>query len=133
LRLVSEWIAYFLIRSANSHPPCFRRQGFGRQNNKNSQQPGRGNGQPAQSPTYQSSNSSLAPSVSPGPHSPGLHQAMSYENMQSQSPDNQPRRPPFFFRDDYANLIVKGNFMTLAAKPVLVEEGEWLAHQGGLF
>lgn len=27
-------------------------------------------------------------------------------------------------------LIVKGNFMTLAAKPKLVEEGEWLAHQG---
>jgi hypothetical protein len=55
---------------------------------------------------------------------------MSFENMQSQ--ENQPRRPPFFFRDDYANLIVKGNFMTLAAKPVLVEEGEWLAHQGTL-
>jgi len=49
-----------------------------------------------------------------------------------QSQESQPRRPPFFFRDDYANLIVKGNFMTLAAKPVLVEEGEWLAHQGAL-
>jgi hypothetical protein len=49
-----------------------------------------------------------------------------------QSQESQPRRPPFFFRDDYANLIVKGNFMTLAAKPVLVEEGEWLAHQGVL-
>ena len=40
------------------------------------------------------------------------------------------RRPPFFFRDEYSSLIVKGNFMTLAAKPKLVEEGEWLAHQG---
>jgi hypothetical protein len=40
------------------------------------------------------------------------------------------RRPPFFFRDEYSNLIVKGNFMTLAAKPKLVEEGEWLAHTG---
>lgn len=40
------------------------------------------------------------------------------------------RRPPFFFREEYSNLIVKGNFMTLAAKPKLVEEGEWLAHQG---
>ncbi|KAF3040868.1 hypothetical protein E8E12_001477 [Didymella heteroderae] len=39
------------------------------------------------------------------------------------------RRPPFFFREEYSNLIVKGNFMTLAAKPKLVEEGEWLAHQ----
>jgi len=42
------------------------------------------------------------------------------------------RRPPFFFREEYSNLIVKGNFMTLAAKPKLVEEGEWLAHQGRL-
>jgi len=43
---------------------------------------------------------------------------------------NPNRKAPFFFREQYANLIVKGNFMTLAAKPVLVEEGEWLAHQG---
>ncbi|EMD01243.1 hypothetical protein BAUCODRAFT_53158, partial [Baudoinia panamericana UAMH 10762] len=35
----------------------------------------------------------------------------------------------FFFREDYAGFIVKGNFMTLAAKPHLIEEGEWLAHQ----
>lgn len=42
------------------------------------------------------------------------------------------RRPPFFFREEYSNLIVKGNFMTLAAKPKLVEEGEWLAHTGKL-
>ncbi|KAF2428877.1 protein kinase-like protein activator [Tothia fuscella] len=102
------------------------RSGFGRQDKK---QQSRGNGQPAQSPTYPGSNSSIAPSVSPAPHSPGLHQAISHENMQSQPQDNQTRRPPFFFRDEYANLIVKGNFMTLAAKPVLVEEGEWLAHQ----
>jgi hypothetical protein len=40
------------------------------------------------------------------------------------------RKPPFFFREEYAGLIVKGNFMTLAAKPKLVDEGEWLAHQG---
>lgn len=40
------------------------------------------------------------------------------------------RKPPYFFRDEYANLIVKGNFMTLAARPKMVDEGEWLAHQG---
>lgn len=39
------------------------------------------------------------------------------------------RRPPFYFREDYSNLIVKGNFMTLAAKPEHVDKGEWLAHQ----
>ena len=36
---------------------------------------------------------------------------------------------PLFFRPENAGFIVKGNFMTLAAKPHLVEEGEWLAHQ----
>lgn len=36
---------------------------------------------------------------------------------------------PFFFREDYANFIVKGNFMTLANKPQNIELGEWLAHQ----
>jgi hypothetical protein len=50
------------------------------------------------------------------------------QGLESQPP--VPRRPPFFFREEYGNLIVKGNFMTLAAKPLLVEEGEWLAHQG---
>ena len=40
------------------------------------------------------------------------------------------RKPPFFFREENSNIIVKGNFMTLAAKPAHVEEGEWLAHQG---
>lgn len=74
---------------------------------------------------------SLAPvSSQQMPLSPGLSAtAMSFETREpSAEPLNQ--RPPFFFREQYANLIVKGNFMTLAAKPVLVEEGEWLSHQG---
>ena len=58
-------------------------------------------------------------------------------SLESQTPQEGPvsgsRRPPFFFRDEYSNLIVRGNFMTLAAKPNLVEEGEWLAHQGMYF
>jgi hypothetical protein len=58
---------------------------------------------------------------------------MSFDG-QGGEPQNasQSRRPPFFFREEYSSLIVKGNFMTLAAKPKLVEEGEWLAHQGTL-
>jgi hypothetical protein len=56
---------------------------------------------------------------------------MSFENISpSESQSSLARRPPFFFREEYSSLIVKGNFMTLAAKPVLVDEGEWLAHQG---
>lgn len=59
---------------------------------------------------------------------------MSYENLpppDSHTPQN--RRPLFFFREEYSSLIVKGNFMTLAAKPVLVDDGEWLAHQGRFY
>lgn len=41
-----------------------------------------------------------------------------------------PRKVPFFFREENSGLIVKGNLMTLAAKPEYVEKGEWLAHQG---
>lgn len=37
---------------------------------------------------------------------------------------------PFFFREKYATLGVKGNFMPLAAQPKYVDLGEWLAHQG---
>jgi hypothetical protein len=78
------------------------------------------------------SSATLAPGSSQQmPLSPGLSAtAMSFE---SRDPSVEPlsnQRPPFFFREQYANLIVKGNFMTLAAKPVLVEEGEWLSHQG---
>ena len=68
------------------------------------------------------------------PNSPALSSNMSFES-QPPSEGSVPsgsRRPPFFFREEYSNLIVKGNFMTLAAKPKLVEEGEWLAHQGML-
>ena len=38
-------------------------------------------------------------------------------------------KKPLFFREEYSGFIVKGNFMTLAAKPHLIEEAEWLAHQ----
>jgi hypothetical protein len=67
------------------------------------------------------------------PQSPALSSAMSLENQGGEAPSApSSRRPPFFFREEYSSLIVKGNFMTLAAKPKLVEEGEWLAHQGML-
>jgi hypothetical protein len=56
---------------------------------------------------------------------------MSLESQQQQAEQvaSSTRKPPFFFRDEYASLIVRGNFMTLAAQPALVETGEWLAHQ----
>jgi len=106
-----------------------RRQGFGRQTNKNSNNQAKGNAQNSSSPT--GFGNPLAQTLSEGQRSPVLSSAMSLEGPSpSASQTSLPRRPPYFFREEYASLIVKGNFMTLAAKPGLVEEGEWLAHQG---
>ena len=38
-------------------------------------------------------------------------------------------KPKFFFREKFAKLGVKGNFMPLAAQPVHVDLADWLAHQ----
>lgn len=37
---------------------------------------------------------------------------------------------PMWLNANYAKHIVKGNFLTLSAKPKTVEMGEWIAHQG---
>ena len=43
---------------------------------------------------------------------------------------NLPRPKPAWLHEAYAKHIVKGNFMTLSARPKTVEQGEWIAHQG---
>ncbi|KAH6998053.1 Mob1/phocein [Ilyonectria sp. MPI-CAGE-AT-0026] len=40
-----------------------------------------------------------------------------------------PRPLPLWLNSQYAKHIVKGNFMTLSARPKTVEQGEWIAHQ----
>ncbi len=40
-----------------------------------------------------------------------------------------PRPLPLWLNPSYAKHIVKGNFMTLSARPKTVEPGEWIAHQ----
>ncbi|KAF2034922.1 protein kinase-like protein activator [Setomelanomma holmii] len=107
------------------------RQGLAGRSNKGNQQQGKGGSPSPTTPYSNSPTSQQAPSVPPMPHSPALSSAMSFESQGAPSEGSVPsgsRRPPFFFREEYSNLIVKGNFMTLAAKPKLVEEGEWLAH-----
>lgn len=42
---------------------------------------------------------------------------------------NLPRPKPLWLNPAYTKHIVKGNFMTLSARPKTVEQGEWLAHQ----
>lgn len=133
-----------LIQASVSTPPYLlrflipstRRQGLAGRSNKSSNQ-GKGNGTPSPTTSGPYSPSAVpgqTPSFPPMPHSPALSSAMSFESQPTQegAPSGS-RRPPFFFREEYSSLIVRGNFMTLAAKPNLVEEGEWLAHQGTLF
>ncbi|KAL1306868.1 hypothetical protein AAFC00_005518 [Neodothiora populina] len=107
-------------------------RGFGRQSNKGPQQPhqqqNKGAGV-ASSPVYQTSPSLTPLSSQQLPNSPAMSSTMSFDSNPGSEGGNQHRNLPFFFREKYATLIVKGNFMTLAAKPVLIEEGEWLAHQ----
>lgn len=69
-----------------------------------------------------------APPMPAAPPSPSLTSTLTANDQAYQS-NQQQKKTPIFFREEYAGFIVKGSFMTLAAKPVLVEEGEWLAHQ----
>ncbi len=107
----------------------FRRQGFNRQNegtgNINTSQQ-RANGSPNPSPTTFS------------PTMPPLTQGSSFTSNTGPSSENvannmeQPAAaepPNFFFREKYAKLGVKGNFMPLAAQPANVDLADWLAHQ----
>ena len=41
-----------------------------------------------------------------------------------------PMPKPLWLNAAYARHIVRGNFMTLSARPKTVEMGEWIAHQG---
>ena len=106
-----------------------RRQGFNRQNegtgNINTSQQ-RANGSPNPSPTTFS------------PTMPPLNQSSSYSSSTGPSSDSavnnteQPTAadsPKFFFREKFAKLGVKGNFMPLAAQPANVDLADWLAHQ----
>ena len=109
---------------------CYlRRQGFNRQTegagNINTGQQ-RANGSPNPSPT------TFAPTMPP------LNQSSSFSSNTGPSSDNVANNaeqsaaaepPKFFFREKYAKLGVKGNFMPLAAQPANVDLADWLAHQ----
>jgi hypothetical protein len=102
------------------------RQGFGRQANRSpnpQQQAERQGSHPGQINTSPYGASNTPPPQS----SPSLHSQTMAAPLQGADSN---RKPPYFFRDEYSGLIVKGNFMTLATRPTLVEKGEWLAHQG---
>ena len=105
---------------------------FGRQPNptrvNTGQPPSRGNTSPSGFTPFPLN----PPSIPAAPPSPSLSAAMII-NEQATPTDQSAKKVPLFFRDEYSSFIVKGNFMTLGAKPQLVEEGEWIAHQGKCF
>lgn len=101
------------------------------QNQNQNQPPNRIN---TSSPSSYNPSSSLGPppSVPQAPASPSLLLANMANNDQAYQNNSQPPprgKVPLFFREDHSGFIVKGNFMTLAAKPQNVETGEWMAHQ----
>lgn len=109
------------------------RQGFGRQTNKPN---GNGNGSNIQQKGNGSQNSSP---ITYAPTMPPLKTSASFSSTKGSNSENspsnadlqiEPEPTKFFFREKYARLGVKGNFMPLAAQPKNVDLGEWLAHQG---
>ncbi|KAH8808290.1 Mob1/phocein [Xylogone sp. PMI_703] len=102
--------------------------------------PGVPNGSSPTSPTgniqgSQSSTNLAAPRVPPLPNSPSPSQTAPAEPPapldpnDPLSPYNLPRPKPLWLNNAYSKHIVKGNFMTLSARPKTVEQGEWIAHQ----
>ena len=70
------------------------------------------------------------PQMGGAPASPSLSAAMAHNDSAHQINQIPSNKSPLFFREEHAGFIARGNFATLALKPQLVEEGEWLAHQG---
>ncbi|RFU36041.1 hypothetical protein B7463_g352, partial [Scytalidium lignicola] len=108
--------------------------------NSGSKSPGASNGLSPTSPTgnpqgSQSSINLAAPRVPPLPNSPSLAQSISIDQSAPLNENdplysyNLPRPKPLWLNNAYSKHIVKGNFMTLSARPKTVEEGEWVAHQ----
>ena len=82
----------------------------------------------------------LAPQVPPLPATPSFSSSINLMATSSSAAGGEdalqayhlPRPLPLWLNPAYARHIVKGNFMTLSARPKTVEQGEWMAHQGAL-
>ncbi|KAL8288959.1 hypothetical protein RB597_000849 [Gaeumannomyces tritici] len=82
------------------------------------------------------SSTSLASKLPPLPNSPSLAYSIGMDDsgVMASGEDilnsyHLPRPLPLWLNPGYARHIVKGNFMTLSARPKTVEQGEWIAHQ----
>ncbi|KAK2610959.1 hypothetical protein N8I77_004344 [Diaporthe amygdali] len=79
----------------------------------------------------------LSANLPPLPKSPSLAQTIAMDEQSGLMASGHdalesyhlPRPIPLWLNPNYAKHIVKGNFMTLSARPKTVEQGEWIAHQ----
>ena len=87
---------------------------------------------PAAHPKKSKSYSNLSSKLPPLPASPSLSQTISLTSTGEEILNSYrlPKPLPMWLNPAYAKHIVKGNFMTLSARPKSVEQGEWVAHQG---
>ena len=109
-----------------------RRGRFGQQASK-----GNGNGNAGLNQSKGTGSQNSSPTAPYAPAMPPLSTSASFAStggsetnspqVENQVQDVEPTK--FFFREKYARLGVKGNFMPLAAQPKNVDLGEWLAHQ----
>ncbi|KAK5990673.1 Maintenance of ploidy protein mob2 [Cladobotryum mycophilum] len=91
----------------------------------------------APSPGSVSSAPHIGPKIPPLPNSPSLAQTIGMDESSGVLTSGDdilnsyhlPRPLPLWLNSHCAKHIVKGNFMTLSARPKTVEQGEWLAHQ----
>lgn len=83
-------------------------------------------------PQGSQSSTSLASKLPPLPASPSLSQSIGMVGSGDDALNSYhlPGPLPLWLNPAYAKHIVKGNFMTLSARPKTVEQGEWVAHQG---
>ncbi|GAB1310875.1 Maintenance of ploidy protein mob2 [Madurella fahalii] len=75
------------------------------------------------------SSANLSSKLPPLPASPSLSQSiMTGTGDDILNSYHLPRPLPLWLNPAFAKHIVKGNFMTLSARPKTVEQGEWVAH-----
>jgi hypothetical protein len=82
----------------------------------------------------------LPTKLPPLPNSPSLGLSFGTDDLGSMASSGDdilqgyhlPRPLPIWLNPLYAKHIVKGNFMTLSARPKTVDSGEWIAHQGAI-
>jgi hypothetical protein len=119
--------------SADDDDGEHRRQGFSRPGNKGGNNQ-KSSGTPSPGGTPYQSSSNLAPRVPPLPNSPSFASSLTGATAMDEGLDGGQFKfkEPIWYNEKWTRQVVKGNFMTIVARPKIVDDGEWIAHQGML-